>query len=135
VLPAFEVPAFIRPGDLACRDTRSSALDLIWVADISYWPTAEGFLHVAAVMDPFNPRIVGSAMAQHLRAEPMIDAVEMATKRCQPAPDLIHHSDQGSQHISSASGGGCGEAGIFAWRRQPSGVREEVRSRARLLSD
>ncbi len=84
-------------GDLLGRNFCTKGPDLVWVADITYWPTGEGFLHIAAVMDLWSRRIVGWAMASHLRAELVIDALEMATSRRRPSPGLIHHSDQGSQ--------------------------------------
>ncbi len=80
-------------GDLVARDFRVPGPDRIWAADITYWPTGEGFLHIAAVLDLWSRRIVGWAMAPHLRAELVIDALEMATSRRRPSPGLIHHSD------------------------------------------
>jgi putative transposase len=84
-------------SDLVRRRFRTSAPNLVWVADFTYWPTDEGFVYVAAVMDLFSRMIVGWAMSSHLRAEFVIDAIGMATARRDPAPGLIHHSDQGTQ--------------------------------------
>lgn len=91
-------------GDLLARNFRAAGPDRVWVADITYWPTGEGFLHIAAVMDLWSRRIVGWAMASHLRAELVIDALEMATSRRRPSPGLIHHSDQGTQYTSFSFG-------------------------------
>jgi putative transposase len=68
----------------------------LWVADITYVPTAVGFLYLAVVLDAFSRKIVGWAMVNNLRAELVLDALEMAVgQRC--PKDVIHHSDQGSQ--------------------------------------
>lgn len=83
------------------------------MADITYWPTAEGFLHLAAVMDLYSRRIVGWAMAPRLRAELVIDALEMANARRAPEAGLIHHSDQGTQYTSYAVGRRLRESGIL----------------------
>ena len=73
------------------------APDRTWFADISYIPTREGWLYLAAVMDGYSRRVVGWAMAEHLRAELAVDALQMALQRRQPAAGLICHSDRGSQ--------------------------------------
>lgn len=100
-------------GDLLGRNFCTQGPDLVWVADITYWPTGEGFLHIAAVMDLWSRRIVGWAMASHLRAELVIDALEMATSRRRPSPGLIHHSDQGSQYTSFSFGRRLRESAIL----------------------
>ena len=73
-----------------------------WVADITYIPTQEGWLYLAAVMDLRSRRIVGWAMADHLRAELALDALHMALKRTGTSEGLMHHSDRGVQYA-------CGE--------------------------
>ena len=83
----------------------------LWVADITFIPTAAGFLYLAVVLDAFSRRIVGWAMANHLRTELVLDALGMAIGQRQPT-DVIHHSDQGSQYTSLAFGGRCREAGV-----------------------
>lgn len=90
--------------DLVRRDFTAPGPDRIWVADITYWPTDEGDLHLAAVMDLFSRGIVGWSMASYLQADLVIDAIEMATTRRRPAPGLIHHSDRGSQYTSYSFG-------------------------------
>ena len=99
--------------DLVRRNFRTDEPNRVWVADFTYWPTDEGFLYVAAVMDLFSRRIVGWSMATHLRAEFVIDAIEMATSARDPEPGLIHHSDQGTQYTSFSFGRRLAEAGIL----------------------
>ena len=89
------------PGVRVCDDLvdRAFAADgpnRLWVADITYLRTWEGWLYLAAVQDVYSRRIVGWAMADHMRAELVVDALEMALAQRRPAPGLIHHSDQGS---------------------------------------
>ncbi len=83
----------------------------LWVADITFVPTASGFLYLAVVLDAWSRKIVGWAMANHIRAELVVDALEMAIGQRQPG-DVIHHSDQGSQYTSLAFGNRCREAGV-----------------------
>jgi putative transposase len=70
----------------------------VWLADITYVPTSEGWLYLAVVLDLFTRKIVGWAMRDHMRAELTIAALTMAIQRQKPAPGLIHHSDRGSQY-------------------------------------
>jgi putative transposase len=100
--------------DRVGRRFRTPAPDRIWVADITSIVTEEGWLHLAAVEDLFSRRIVGWAMAPHLRAELVIDAVEMAITNRRPSPGLVHHSDQGSQFTSFAFGRKLRESEILA---------------------
>ena len=88
------------------------APDRLWLADITYLPTWEGFLYLAVVLDAFSRRVVGWSMADHLRAELVLDALDMALSHRRPAPGLVHHSDHGSQYTSLAFGRRCREAGI-----------------------
>jgi transposase InsO family protein len=71
--------------------------DRLWVGDITYLRSWEGFLYLAVVMDACSRRVVGWAMATHLRRELVLDAVGMAIFTRKPAPGLVHHSDRGSQ--------------------------------------
>jgi putative transposase len=82
------------------------------VADITYVPTADGFLYLAVVLDVFSRRVVGWSMADHMRAELAVDALRMALSRRQPAADLIHHSDHGSQYTAAAFTACCCAADI-----------------------
>jgi len=101
-----------RPApDLVDRDFTASGPNQLWVADITYVPTTAGFLYLAVVLDAWSRRIVGWSMANHLRTELVLDAMEMAVSQRRPK-DVIHHSDQGSQYTSLAFGKRCGEAGV-----------------------
>jgi putative transposase len=96
-----------RPGvaphpDLVGRVFSAPAPDRLWVADISYVPTGEGWLYLATILDCCSRRIVGYSMTDHLRTELVVDALDMATSRRRPAPGLVHHSDQGSQYVALA---------------------------------
>ncbi len=98
--------------DLVRRDFAAPVPDRLWVADITYVPTWAGFLYLAVVLDAHSRRIVGWAMADHLRSELVIDAVDMALWRRRPTQGVIHHSDQGSQYTSLAFGRRLREAGL-----------------------
>ena len=86
--------------DLVERDFDPTAPDRLWCADITYIRTWEGWLYLASVMDCYSRRIVGWAMADHMRAELVIEALEMAVARRRPDGRPVHHSDQGSQYTS-----------------------------------
>jgi putative transposase len=75
--------------------------DTVWLADISYVATDQGFVSLAAIKDLATREIVGWAMADHLKAGLCIDALVMALQRCRPPRGLIHHSDRGVQYASS----------------------------------
>ena len=101
-----------RPApDLVERKFIADTPDKLWVADISYVPTWAGFLFLAVVMDVFSRRIVGWAMANHLRTELILEALNMALYRRRPQ-EVIHHSDQGCQYTSIEFGRRCREAGV-----------------------
>ena len=104
-------PASERAVDLVDRKFYTDGPDRLWVADITYIPTWTGFLFLAVVLDVFSRRIVGWAMANHLKTELILDALEMALQRRRPQ-DVIHHSDQGCQYTSIAFGSRCREAGV-----------------------
>jgi putative transposase len=73
----------------------------IWVADITYIPTGEGWLYLAGIMDLCSRRIVGWAMHQNIDAQLVLSAWNMALTQRQPPPELILHSDRGSQYASA----------------------------------
>ena len=101
-----------RPApDLVERNFASPGRDRLWVADITYIPTATDFLYLAVVMDAWSRRVVGWSMATHLRTELVLDALEMALQQRRPA-GVIHHSDQGTQYTSFAFGQRCRQAGV-----------------------
>jgi transposase InsO family protein len=72
--------------------------DQAWATDITYIPTGEGFLYLAAVIDLCSRRIVGWSMADHMRADLCLDALKMALAGRDPGRELLHHSDRGSQY-------------------------------------
>lgn len=98
--------------DLVRREFAAPAPDRLWVADITYVPTWAGFLYLAVVLDVHSRRVVGWAMAEHLRSGLVVEALTMATGRRRPPPGAIHHSDRGSQYASLAFGQRLREAGL-----------------------
>ena len=72
----------------------------VWVSDISYIATGEGWLYLAAVKDLFNKEVVGTAMGSSMTKELVIKAMQQAVQRHRPKAGLIHHSDRGSQYAS-----------------------------------
>ncbi len=98
--------------DLVRRNFSAAAPDRLWLADITYIDTEEGFLYLAFVLDACSRRLVGWAMKSHLRTELVADALRMALWRRKPAPGLVHHSDQGTQYTSLSFGKRLEEAGI-----------------------
>ena len=69
-----------------------------WLADITYIPTLEGWLYLAAILDLFGRRVVGWAMAERMTTDLTLRALKMALQQRRPSPGLVHHSDQGSQY-------------------------------------
>jgi putative transposase len=97
--------------DLVERNFTATVPNRLWVADITYIPTWAGFLYLAVVLDTFSRKVVGWAMATHLRTELVLAALNMALGQRRPAA-VIHHSDQGCQYTSLAFGKRCDEAGV-----------------------
>jgi putative transposase len=91
------VPGVRVADDLVERRFRPSEPNVLWVADLTYLRTWEGWLYLAAVQDAYSRMIVGWSMAEHMRSELVADALQMGLHRRRPAPGLVHHSDQGSQ--------------------------------------
>lgn len=101
-----------RPApDLVERDFSADRPDELYVADITYVPTWSGFLYLAVTLDACTRSVVGWAMADHLRSELVIDALDMALHRRRPS-NVVHHSDQGVQYTSIAFGQRCREVGV-----------------------
>ena len=101
-----------RPApDLVERRFDADGPDRLWVADIDYVPSAAGFVYLAVVLDVFSRRVVGWAMANHLRTELVLAALDMALGQRRPT-SVIHHSDQGCQYTSPAFGERCHQAGV-----------------------
>ena len=90
--------------DLVARDFTPShhQLNQTWVGDITYLRTWQGWAYLATVIDLASRRVVGFAVADHMRTSLVQEAMEMALKSRQPAPGLIFHSDRGSQYTSTA---------------------------------
>lgn len=82
------------------RDFTADGPNQVWVSDITYVATEEGWLYVGTVMDLFSRKIVGWSMADSLHRNIVISALKMAILRRNPQPGLIHHSDRGSQYAS-----------------------------------
>jgi len=106
------VPGVRVADDLVERRFRPEAPNVLWLADITYLRTWEGWLYLAAIQDAYSRRIVGWSMADHMRHELVVDALQMALHRRRPDPGLIHHSDAGSQYVSLGFGQAARDAGI-----------------------
>jgi transposase InsO family protein len=113
-------PAAAPAPNLVQRAFRVLAPDRLWLADVTYVPTGEGWLYLAAVLDAFSRAVVGWAMADHLRTELVLDALELALWRRQPAAGLVHHSDRGCQYTSLAFGRRLREAGLVPSMSRPA---------------
>ena len=97
--------------DLVERDFTAPGPDRLWVADITYIATWAGFLFLSVVLDAWSRKVVGWAMATHLRTELVLDALNMALWQRRPR-EVVHHSDHGTQYTSIAFGKRCREAGV-----------------------
>jgi transposase InsO family protein len=84
------------------RDFAVDEPDRAWVTDITYLWTAQGWLYLAVVVDLFSRRVIGWSMAEHLRTELVLGALNMALGQRAPSQDLMHHSDRGCQYASNA---------------------------------
>ena len=114
VVTTVREPAAVPAPDQVQRQFVASAPDQLWTADSTFVPTLAGFLYLAVVLDVYSRRIVGWAMADHLRTEVVLAALEMALWNRRPAAGVIHHSDHGCQYTSRAFGTRLREAGIVA---------------------
>jgi putative transposase len=103
--------AAIAAPDLVQRDFTAFGPDQLWVADITYVPTGEGWLYLATVLDAWSRRIVGWAMGDTLRTELVVDALDMAVWNRRPA-GVVHHSDRGAQYTSVTFSRRCAEASV-----------------------
>jgi putative transposase len=92
-----------------------TTINQVWYVDITYIHTLEGWLYLAGVIDAFSKRMVGYAMAEHMKTDLVIQALRMAVKHRQPDKGLIHHSDKGTQYTSHAY-----QAELAAWGMKPS---------------
>ena len=103
---AAPAPDLLRRNFVACQPNK------VWLADITYVPTQEGFLYLAFILDTHSRRIVGWSMDFHMRTELVIDALEMAVWRRRPVAGLVHHSDRGVQYTAISFGKRLDEIGI-----------------------
>jgi putative transposase len=99
--------------DLVERNFRPTQPDRLYVADITQHRTSEGWFYLAVVLDCFSRRVVGWAMADHIRSELVVDALQMAIWNRTPDAGAIHHSDHGSTYTSWAFGQRLREAGLL----------------------
>ena len=100
--------------DLVRRQFHADKPDRLWVTDITEHSTREGKVYCAAVLDVYSRRIVGWSIADHLRSELVVDALEMARWRRRPPPgETVVHSDRGSQYTSWAFGQRLRAAGLL----------------------
>ena len=96
-------PAAVPAPNVLARQFRAPAPDRCWVGDITYLPTDEGWLYLASLLDVYSRRVVGFALADHLRTELALAALELALGQRHPvAGALVHHTDRGSQYTARA---------------------------------
>ena len=98
--------------DLLRRDFVAAQPNRIWLADITYIPTREGFLYLAFILDTHSRRVIGWSMENHMRTELVVNALEMAVWRRKPSAGLVHHSDRGVQYTAISFGKRLAEVGI-----------------------
>lgn len=95
-------PARAPAPNLVARDFTAVAPNRLWLGDITFVPTGEGWLYLAILLDAHSRRVVGWAMADHLRTELPLDALAMALRARRPASGLVHHTDRGCQYTAAA---------------------------------
>jgi len=93
-------PGAIPAPNLLNQEFCASVPHQKWVSDITYIETAEGWLYLASILDLYSRKVVGWAMADHMEASLVEDALKMALQQRQPEAGLLHHSDQGRQYTS-----------------------------------
>ena len=102
----------VAPNLLERKFSATSKPNEVWLADLTYIPTGEGWLYLAAIMDLHTRKVVGWSMRDHLRAELATSALMMATQRQRPGTGLLHHSDRGIQYACGDYQAVLGQAGI-----------------------
>ena len=101
-----------RPApDLVKREFVATDINQLWVADMTYIPTWQGFLYLAVVTDVFSRKVVGWAFGTRMTADLVLAALNMALFTRKPQ-SVIHHSDQGSQYTATVFGKRCAEMGV-----------------------
>jgi putative transposase len=98
--------------DLLGREFVAAQPNKVWLADITYIPTQEGFLYLAFILDAHSRKIVGWSMASHMKTELVVDALQMAVWRRKPSAGLVHHSDCGAQYTAISFGKRLEDVGI-----------------------
>jgi putative transposase len=99
--------------DLVQRRFQAQRPNALWLADITYVPTLEGYLFLGVVIDMFSRKIVGWSMRDDLKTDLVVDALAMAVARRRPPAGLVHHSDRGSQYTSLAFGKTLRQSGLL----------------------
>jgi putative transposase len=108
-------PAAEPSDDLVGRAFDPTEADRLWVMDVTEHPTGDGKVYLAVVLDAFSRRVVGWSIADHIRSELVVDAIQMAIWRRQPPEgQTVAHSDHGSQYTSWAFGRRLRSAGLLA---------------------
>jgi putative transposase len=107
-------PQVTPADDLVDRHFDPTEPDRLWVADVTEHPTGDGKVYLAVVLDAFSRIVLGWSIADHMRAELVVDALQMAIwRRRPPAGQTVHHSDHGSQYTSWAFGRRLRAAGLL----------------------
>jgi putative transposase len=106
-------PAEAVHEDLVQRKFVAAGPDLLWCTDITEHPTRAGKVYCCAVLDVFTRQVVGWSIADHMRSDLVVDALQMATWRRRPAPGTIVHADRGSQYTSWVFGHRLRKAGLL----------------------
>jgi putative transposase len=105
--------------NLVAREFRAVAPNRLWLGDITYVATREGWLYLAVLLDAYSRRVVGWAMADHLRAELARDALAMALRARRPPPGLVHHTDRGGQYTAAMYRAALADRGITVSMSRP----------------
>ena len=101
-----------RPApDLVNRQFTAAGPNQLWVADMTYVPTWAGFIYLATVLDVWSRRVVGWSIGEHMTADLVTAALDMALEQRRPT-GVVHHSDQGSQYTSLEFGSRCRTMGV-----------------------
>jgi len=100
-------------NDLVARQFKAPGPDRLWVADLTYVPTWEGFVYLAVVLDVWSRKVVGWAMQDHMHTELVLEALNSALAQRQPL-QVVHHSDHGCQYTSYAFGQRCQQMNVTA---------------------
>ncbi len=95
-------PAHAPASNVVARDFTAPAPNRLWLGDSTYLPTHEGWLYLAVLLDAHSRRVVGWALANHLRTALALDALAMALQARRPPPGLVHHTDRGCQYTAAA---------------------------------